>query len=125
MWWLPAQMIFAAKKKATGAKHFRRACDKKINVLALAAVLSVPDEALPPEVAAGLGQLITGLLKLLIGLKVQQVPSQKCQVSLQFAVGPRLDHYTGMSACCMHTGLCMRNTHPGDCARENKCLSYP
>jgi hypothetical protein len=114
MWRLPAQMTFATKKKTTGAKHFRRACDKKINVLALAAVLSVPDEALPPEVAAGLGQLMTGLLKLLIGLRAQQVPSQKCQVSLQSVVGQRLDHCTGMGACCKCTGLCMRVTHPCD-----------
>lgn len=68
-----AQMIFAQKKKTEGTKHFRRLCDKKINALAMAAVLTVPDEALPQEVKTGLGQLMAGLLKLLTTLKAQQV----------------------------------------------------
>ena len=66
-------MIFAAKKKTDGPKHFRRLCDKKINVLAMAAILNVPDAALPAEVSAGLGQLMAGLMKLLTTLKAQQV----------------------------------------------------
>ena len=67
------QMVFAKRKKTDGPKHFRRLCDKKINALAMAAVLTVPDEALPPEISAGLGQLMAGLLKLLTTLKAQQV----------------------------------------------------
>ncbi len=98
-------MIFATKKKATGAKHFRRACDKKINVLAMAALLNVPDEALPAEVAAGLGQLMAGLLKLLIALTAQQVPCQTWQF-LAACCRP-IFHYKGLSACCTSTGLCM------------------
>ena len=70
---LHAQMVFARKKKTEGPKHFRRLCDKKINALAMAAVLTVPDEALPREITAGLGQLMAGLLKLLTTLKAQQV----------------------------------------------------
>ncbi|CAL5220954.1 g3058 [Coccomyxa viridis] len=66
------QMVFAKKKKTEGPKHFRRLCDKKINALAMAAVLTVPDEALPREITAGLGQLMAGLLKLLTTLKAQQ-----------------------------------------------------
>ena len=66
-------MVFAKKKKTEGPKHFRRLCDKKINALAMAAVLTLPDEALPREITAGLGQLMAGLLKLLTTLKAQQV----------------------------------------------------
>jgi hypothetical protein len=48
--------------------------DKKVNALGLTSVLSVPDNVLPPEVATGLPQLLSGLIKLLTGLKSQQVP---------------------------------------------------
>ena len=72
---LHAQMVFARKKTTEGPKHFRRLCDKKINALAMAAVLTVPDEALPQEITAGLGQLMAGLLKLLTTLRAQQVLS--------------------------------------------------
>jgi len=64
-------MIFATRK-AEGAKHFRRLYDKKVNVLGMAAVLTVPDESLPADVAAGLPQLMAGLIKLLTSLKQQQ-----------------------------------------------------
>ncbi|BDA47636.1 Importin-7 [Coccomyxa sp. Obi] len=65
------QMIFAVRK-AGGAKHFRRQYDKKVNTLGMAAVLTVPDDSLPAEVAAGLPQLMAGLIKLLTSLKQQQ-----------------------------------------------------
>lgn len=68
------QMIFATRK-TEGAKHFRRLYDKKVNVLGMAAVLTVPDESLPAEVAAGLPQLMAGLIKLLTSLKQQQARS--------------------------------------------------
>lgn len=64
-------MIFAVRK-AGGAKHFRRLYDKKVNALGMAAVLTVPDDSLPAEVAAGLPQLMAGLIKLLTSLKQQQ-----------------------------------------------------
>ena len=66
-----AQMIFATGRSGT-ARHFRRVCDKKVNALGMTALLSVPDQALPPELAAGLPQLMAGLIKLLIALKTQQ-----------------------------------------------------
>ena len=65
-------MVFARRKRTEGSKHFRRLCDKKINALAMAALLTVPDAALPQEVSAGLGQLMAGLLKLLTTLRAQQ-----------------------------------------------------
>ena len=67
-----AQMVFARRKRTEGSKHFRRLCDKKINALAMAALLTVPDAAMPQEVSAGLGQLMAGLLKLLTTLRAQQ-----------------------------------------------------
>jgi hypothetical protein len=69
-----AQMIFATRR-SDGAKHFRRQYDKKVNTLGMAAVLTVPDESLPAEVAAGLPQLMGGLVKLLTTLKQQQACS--------------------------------------------------
>ena len=90
-------MVFASKRKTEGAKHFRRLCDKKINALAMAAVLTVPDEALPQEITAGLGQLMAGLLKLLTTLKAQQVlaptttetlPTFLCSLASAAAVTP-------------------------------------
>ncbi|EIE23737.1 ARM repeat-containing protein [Coccomyxa subellipsoidea C-169] len=54
------QMIFATRRN-DGAKHFRRLYDKKVNALGMASVLSVPDESLPADVAAGLPQLMGGL----------------------------------------------------------------
>lgn len=110
MWRLPAQMIFAVKKKATGAKHFRRACDKKINVLAMAAMLSVADEALPAEVATGLGQLMAGLLKLLIALKAQQVPSHRCQLFLAICCWPKFGSLYGYG-CMLHTHRTLHEKH--------------
>ena len=68
-------MVFARRKRTEGAKHFRRLCDKKINALAMASLLTVPDAAMPQEVSSGLGQLMAGLLKLLTTLKAQQVGS--------------------------------------------------
>ena len=70
---LRAQMVFAQRKRTEASKHFRRLCDKKINALAMAALLAVPDAAMPQEVSSGLGQLMAGLLKLLTTLKAQQV----------------------------------------------------
>lgn len=66
------QMIFA-NRRTGGAKHFRRMYDKKVNALGMVSVLTVPDESLPPEVAAGLQQLLAGLIKLLTSLRSQQV----------------------------------------------------
>ena len=68
---LRAQMIFATGRSGS-PRHFRRVCDKKVNALGMTALLGVPDQALPPELAAGLPQLMAGLIKLLIALKTQQ-----------------------------------------------------
>lgn len=66
-------MIFATQRRTGKHRHFRRMHDKKVNVLALAAVLGAPDAVLPREVAAGLPQLMAGLLRLLVAMKQQQV----------------------------------------------------
>lgn len=67
------QMIFATQRRTGKHRHFRRMHDKKVNVLALAAIIGAPDTALPAEVAAGAPQLMAGLLRLLVALKQQQV----------------------------------------------------
>jgi hypothetical protein len=56
--------------------HFRAPKDKKVCILALASLLLVPDDALPAEVAAGLPQLLAGLVKVLLDLKAQQEAAQ-------------------------------------------------
>ena len=66
------QMIFATQQRTGKHRHFRRMHDKKVNALALAAVVGAPDAGLPAEVAAGLPQLMAGLLRLLVALKQQQ-----------------------------------------------------
>jgi importin-7 len=44
-----------------------------VNVLGLVSVMALPDDALPPEMAAGLPRLLTGTMKLLLALKEQEV----------------------------------------------------
>ena len=73
-------MIFATQRRTGKHRHFRRMHDKKVNVLALAAVLGAPDAVLPREVAAGLPQLMAGLLRLLVALKQQQVSHSKASL---------------------------------------------
>ena len=73
-------MIFATQRRTGKHRHFRRMHDKKVNVLALAAVLGAPDAVLPREVAAGLPQLMAGLLRLLVALKQQQVSYSKALI---------------------------------------------
>eukprot|EP00878_Enallax_costatus_P008370 GHUV01008748.1.p1 GENE.GHUV01008748.1~~GHUV01008748.1.p1 ORF type:complete len:267 (+),score=129.68 GHUV01008748.1:211-1011(+) len=63
--------IFARSKKDKPA-HFKGQQDKKVVVLGLLALLGLPDNALPPEIAAGLPQLLSGLIRLLVDLKTQQ-----------------------------------------------------
>jgi len=53
-------------------KRFRRLYDKKVQVLGLLAVASLPEEQLPPEVAAGLPDILAAVLKLLIALREQE-----------------------------------------------------
>ena len=64
-------MIFS-KRKDGRRRHFRRQHDKKVGVLALSALLVSPDQALPPELVAGMPQVTTGCLLLLTDLKKQQ-----------------------------------------------------
>lgn len=52
--------------------HFKGQQDKKVVVLGLLALLGMPDAALPAEIAAGLPQLLSGLIRLLMDLKTQQ-----------------------------------------------------
>ncbi len=64
-------MIFA-KRRNGAPRHFRRACDKKVGALGLAALLGAPDQALLPELSSALPQLLAGLIRLLTALKAQQ-----------------------------------------------------
>lgn len=52
--------------------HFKGQQDKKVVVLGLLALLGLPDAALPAEIVAGLPQLLSGLVRLLVDLKAQQ-----------------------------------------------------
>uniref|UniRef100_A0A383WBL3 Importin N-terminal domain-containing protein n=1 Tax=Tetradesmus obliquus TaxID=3088 RepID=A0A383WBL3_TETOB len=62
-----------ARTKADKPAHFKPQQAKKVMVLGLLALLgNAPDAALPAELAAGLPQLLSGLVRLLMDLKVQQ-----------------------------------------------------
>lgn len=64
-------------KKSGKPKHFRRMHDKKLCVLGLTSLLSVPDDQLPPEIRAGMPQLLAGVIRLLVALKEQQEEAEK------------------------------------------------
>lgn len=49
-------------------------------ILGLTSILGVADAQLPPEVAAGLPQLLAGLLRLLVDLKTQQESAEKARL---------------------------------------------
>ncbi|KAK9824621.1 hypothetical protein WJX72_011782 [[Myrmecia] bisecta] len=70
------QMVFAVTKHGK-PRHFRRLYDMKVNLLGLAAIMAVPDEALPKELAGGLSQLMAGTIKLLLALKEQQEQEER------------------------------------------------
>mmetsp|Transcript_35700 Transcript_35700/g.79404 ORF Transcript_35700/g.79404 Transcript_35700/m.79404 type:complete len:941 (+) Transcript_35700:266-3088(+) len=55
-----------------GFKYFRRMHDKKVCVLGLVALMTAPDEVLPPQVQAGMPQILGGLVRLLVALKQQK-----------------------------------------------------
>jgi hypothetical protein len=53
--------------------HFKPQQAKKVMILGLLALVgNTPDAALPAEIAAGLPQLLSGLVRLLMDLKAQQ-----------------------------------------------------
>lgn len=74
-------MIFARKGKGSAAgskpQHFRMLNHKRAVALGLISLLAVPDEALPPQIAAGLPQVLAGVLKVLDDLKVQEQEKQE------------------------------------------------
>lgn len=53
-------------------RHFPSKRDKKIVILGLTSVLTVPSQALPPEVAGSLAQVSFGVLQVLLALKAQE-----------------------------------------------------
>lgn len=65
-------MIFTSNK-AGKAQHFTREYDKKVNLLALICLMGLPEQATPPQLQAAWPQLMAGVMRLLIGLKEQQV----------------------------------------------------
>ena len=71
-------MIFRSKKSGK-ATHFRRMYDKKVCVLGLISILMVPDEALSPELRAGLPQVLSGVIRLLTLLHQQEEETAKMQ----------------------------------------------
>lgn len=53
-------------------KHYSSPREKKVLILGLVALLSLPDAQLPPEVRAGMPQVTSAVLRLLLALKQQQ-----------------------------------------------------
>lgn len=53
-------------------KHYTSPREKKVLILGLVALLSLPDAQLPPEVRAGMPQVTSAVLRLLLALKQQQ-----------------------------------------------------
>lgn len=70
------ELIF---KRRRGGKpeHFRLISQKRSVALGLIALLNQPDEALPPQLAAGLPQVLAGVLRVLEDLKVQEEEKAK------------------------------------------------
>lgn len=57
-------------------KRFRRMYDKKVQVLGLLAVATLPESDLPPQLAAGFTHLLLSVLHLLSALRIQEVSAQ-------------------------------------------------
>lgn len=72
--WL--QMLYA-QHPSKKPVHFKREHDKKVCVLGLTALLSLPPASLPAEVQSGLDQIVKALLKLLTALKTQKEVNEK------------------------------------------------
>lgn len=67
-------MIFASKSGGS-PQHFRQMYDKKVNLLGLIALITLPEEATPPPVQTAWPQLMAGTMRLLTTLKEKQVNS--------------------------------------------------
>ncbi|KAL3141839.1 hypothetical protein ABBQ32_004507 [Trebouxia sp. C0010 RCD-2024] len=65
------KMIFASKAGGS-PQHFRQMYVKKVNLLGLISLLTLPEEATPPPVQAAWPQLMAGTMRLLTTLKEQQ-----------------------------------------------------
>ena len=61
-------MIWKTTKKGR-VEHFKRENDKKINIIGLGTIFQVQIAQLPPELSAGIGQIIQGAVKLCADLK--------------------------------------------------------
>lgn len=102
--WL--QMIFASKDGGS-PQHFRQMYDKKVNLLGLIALMTLPEEATPPPLQTAWPQLMAGTMRLLTTLKEQQVrPSPAFSVwvlisplSMHGLVGVRLQQLLHACMC--------------------------
>ena len=65
-------MIFASKPGGS-PQHFRHMYDKKVNLLGLISLFSLPQASTPPQLNTACPQLMAGTMRLLITLKEQQV----------------------------------------------------
>lgn len=72
------QMLYEVKKTGKPV-HFVREHDKKVCILGLASLLTVPTAAMPPELQAGLDQVFRALLKLLKAYKDQRAEAAKVE----------------------------------------------
>ncbi len=66
------QMIFASKPGGS-PQQFGRMYDKKVNLLGLVSLVTLPQEATPPQLQNAWPQLMAGTMRLLTTLKDQQV----------------------------------------------------
>ena len=71
---LNLQMIFASRPGGR-PQHFGRMYDKKVNLLGLLSLMTLPQEATPPQLQSAWPQLMAGTMRLLTTLKDQQVCS--------------------------------------------------
>ena len=69
-------MIFASKAGGS-PKHFGRMYDKKVNLLGLISIMSLPEQSTPAQLQSAWPQLMAGTMQLLTGLKEQQVSLSK------------------------------------------------
>eukprot|EP00884_Botryococcus_braunii_P004058 jgi/Botrbrau1/13653/Bobra.0292s0003.1 len=68
--WL--EMIFTVKRKTNTAMYFRKVYHKKVNVMALASVLTLQETHFGLDLQAGMGQLLNAILKQALSLKEQE-----------------------------------------------------
>lgn len=93
------QMIFTLKRRTHKPMYFCKMYQKKVNVMGLACVLTVAEPHWDPDLQAGLGQLLTAILKQSLALKQQEVqcaiPSDFLHIAVCVTVGYKSSSFLG------------------------------